>query len=146
VQNNEKKRLRDFRESFEEKRKGQQAGCIFQETLGTFPKAKLCFVSAENYCCVGGRTVRIHTVCTAGRRARCLRQFVGTEIEAVLSILCCKKGPYSRLRAQISRCCFMGGSYSSMDLTHFSRKKFGGTVLGVVSGFLLAVNVILLLI
>jgi hypothetical protein len=42
VQDNEKKRLRDFRESFEEERKGQQAGCISQGRLGKFPKVIFC--------------------------------------------------------------------------------------------------------
>jgi hypothetical protein len=42
VQDNEKKRLRDFRESFEEERKGQQVGCISQGRLGTFPKVIFC--------------------------------------------------------------------------------------------------------
>jgi hypothetical protein len=38
----EKKRLRDFRESFEKERKGQQVGCISQGILGTFPKYIFC--------------------------------------------------------------------------------------------------------
>ena len=33
------------------KRKGQQAGCISQERLGTFPKEIFCLEVAEIYCC-----------------------------------------------------------------------------------------------
>jgi hypothetical protein len=51
------------------------------------------------------------------------------------SILCCRRVvlfcSYSRLCARFSRCCFIGGSYSSTDLlARFSRQK-GGTVVGV---------------
>jgi hypothetical protein len=72
--NNEKNKLRDFRERFEEERKGIQVGNISQEILGTFPKEKNYFVSVEIYCYVGGRTVRICIVHTTEKWACFLRQ------------------------------------------------------------------------
>jgi hypothetical protein len=74
VQDNEKKRLIDFRESFEEERKGQQARCISQERLDTFPKEKLSFECAEIYCCERGRIVRIHTIRTTEKSTCFSRQ------------------------------------------------------------------------
>ena len=94
VQDNEKKRLRYFRERFEEKRKGQQAGCISQERLGNFPKEKLCFEVVVIYCCVGGRTVQIRTIRTIGTRARFSSLFLGTKFDVVLRIPCYRKGSY----------------------------------------------------
>jgi hypothetical protein len=41
---------------------------------------------------------------------------------------------------------FLGRAYSSTNLAHFSKAEIWGTVLGVVSGFSLAGNCILLLI
>jgi hypothetical protein len=64
----EKKRLKDFRERFEEERKGQQRRCISQRRLGTFPKAYLCGSVLIFFVVVGGRIVGIHTVCTARDR------------------------------------------------------------------------------
>ena len=80
VQDKEK-RLRDFRERFEEERKGQQAGCISQGRLGTFPKVIFCVKLLIFIVVVGVRIVWIHTIRTKRKRAGFLRFFVGTKFE-----------------------------------------------------------------
>jgi hypothetical protein len=75
---------------------------------------------------------------------------VGTKIEVVWSISYCRRG-HTVLFVQLLFGTFFevisnkGGSYNSTYLAQISRKK-GVGLLGVVSGFLLLENVILVLI
>jgi hypothetical protein len=148
VQDNEKKRLRDFRESFEEKRKGSKLGAFSKRAWAHFPRQNS--VCAENYCCVGSVLYgSVHFV----------QQEEGTIFKAVCghgnrgcfehSLL--QKGAvqirlYSRLRAQIFEVLFSGWVVQQYGLGTIFKADFWRDSLGVVSGFLLAVNVILLLI
>jgi hypothetical protein len=45
-----------------------------QEILGIFPKVIFCVRVFEIFCCVGGRTVQIRTVCIVEKWARFFRQ------------------------------------------------------------------------
>jgi hypothetical protein len=90
--NNEKMRLRDFRESLREE-SGQQEGCISQRRLGTFPKANLC-VSVDTFVVVGGCTVQIHTVRTRRERGHKFRGIGGTNFKVVLRVFLATTNPY----------------------------------------------------
>jgi hypothetical protein len=70
---------------------------------------------------------------------------VGMVFEVVFGgIFFCRRGRTDQVRTTtilgtiFRGVVFLGGSYNSTDLARFSRQNFCGTVLGVVSGFLLA--------
>jgi hypothetical protein len=122
--------------------KGSKLGAFPKERLGTFPKEIFCLKCAEIYCCEGGRTVRIRTVRTTRKRACFSRQIVGTKIEVVWSVSCCRKGYVQSVRTTVVWHMFFEVLFSGWVVQQYGfgtvfLGRFLWDCLGVVSGFLL---------